>query len=200
MGNENMSPNSGKRFRSDGSIADDGNSYDEYNRKISIEAERDETNNGNLYGTARVFTLAADATAYLTFDVPDKYIFITNRIINATDEGSGGVDLEVDTFEDATIDTQGNNVVIQNANRNSSNTSEISIYDETTSVDITGATQILPTSDRITADKKSRNVVFVAIGYLIKKNAVTAVRFINNSTTNVEIRHKVLWIERELVL
>lgn len=200
LGGETYSPKSGKIFRSDGTVANQGGSYDPQNRKVTVEESQGAISRGNLFSNRVKFDLAAGATAYIVYDVPDINIDVRNRIVQATDLGASGVNLDVNVRTGVTIDTLGAELDIYNANLNTDflNNSAMTLYDETTTL-LDKGNKIDPVSDTVIADKKDTKKDFIIVGYRLERNTVLAVEFTNNSSSNVSVEYKALWIESEVV-
>lgn len=151
---DKMDPAVSRIFREDGSLAYPGNNFNKNNRKRGICLSQDEVKLGNSYGVGVDFSLAGGTSATLVYEIPDKEIFVPYRKVTAFDEGSSGVNLEINAFEGGALNTAGNELPVQNSHRNSDKTSSMVVYGETTDFDLSEANKLWLPSGRMVSDKK----------------------------------------------
>ena len=192
-------PATGKIFDSEGNIKNFGDALDSHNRIVQIDTTLAEVERGNLVSVKKEFTVPAGESYHIPYDVGDIEVLVLDRIVKATDVGSNGVNLDINTKINASITTAGNETLLFNGDLNQydKNYSEISVYDETSVVNVSSAVLIEPISSTIIADKKATKDDFVLHGYQMKFNSVEVIEFVNNSSSDVDVVYKAILILKQ---
>ena len=147
-------------------------------------------NNGLGWNIAYSFTVAGNSTAYLAFETGTKRIHAVQRKIKVVNESSQEVGCTVTTLKNATVDTLGTDIsdtTIFNADLNSDNGINLTMYDETTTISDEGTEA--PFSSTIIADRKSANQEFITNQYILRENGIRVLKFENITNNDLIIEY-----------
>jgi len=147
---------------------------------VEVDAVSDAISRALGFYIQHEFDLLSGETKYLVLETADVDIHATNRTVRVVDLSTQQIEVRVTTYVDATVTTLGNDISdkIVNANFNFDNSIILSMYDETSVVDVTNATKV-PFSGTITGDKKSVATTFISNEYVLSRNAPLVIAFEN---------------------
>ena len=147
-------------------------------------------NNELGWNIAYSFTLTGNTTAYLAFETGTERIHAIQRGVKVINNSSQEVGCTVTTLKNATIDTLGTDITdttVFNADLNSDNGINLTMYDETTTVSDEGTEA--PFSSIIIADRRSANQEFIANQYILRTNGFRILKFENLTNNDLIIEY-----------
>ena len=150
---------------------------------VAVDSVTDSVTRGLGFYIYYEFDLPLDTTKYLVFIPGEVDIHAQNRRVNIVDLDNQLINVKINTFADATVNTLGTDISekIINADLNNDNGILLSFYDDTSDVDVSGAVR-LPFSGTISGDRKSVASTYITNEYILERQEPLVVEFINNST------------------
>jgi len=145
-------------------------------------------NRGLGWNIAYRFELATATTAYLAFETGDERIHANARGVKVVGLDNSLIDCRISTLKNATVDALGNDITdtsVFNADLNSDNGINLTMYDETTTISDEGTEA--PFSNRIRADRRAASDEYIVNEYILRENGVRVLKFENLGAGTIEI-------------
>jgi len=157
---------------------------------VVLNSQVDLISRGLGWNIAYSFTVTGNSTVYLAFETGEERIHAVQRRVKVVNQSSQEVGCTVTTLKNATVDTLGADITdttVFNADLNSDNGINLTMYDETTTISDEGTEA--PFSNRIRADRRSATGEFITDEYILRKNGIRVLKFENLGDGNVEIEY-----------
>ena len=157
---------------------------------VVLNSQVDLISRGLGWNIAYSFTVTGNSTVYLAFETGEERIHAVQRRVKVVNQSSQEVGCTVTTLKNATVDTLGADITdttVFNADLNSDNGINLTMYDETTTISDEGTEA--PFSSTIIADRRSASQDFIANQYILKTNGIRVLKFENITSNDLVVEY-----------